>query len=146
MHKILGVLVLGFAVIGAIIGTTSRTQAIEPVVQEVVITASVEHARYIIVNETGAIIKIYSNTNQSVTPQVRLDAVTGATRPLTPALQASYEQLIANRSDMVGAEIIVPDIELAKATTPSIKAEPSFMQPDIQQFFNKLSSQLLKFE
>jgi hypothetical protein len=62
--------------------------------QTITVTAVIAPARYIIVNKTGIITSILSNSAQDVAPKVYLGNPQGVQQSLTPALQKKYESIL----------------------------------------------------
>lgn len=78
------------------------------VTQIITITATVLPARSIVVNDRGQMTKIYSNTDQDVTPKVYVNKAPGELGVMTPELQKQYDSIMAKTKQKVGVAIDVP--------------------------------------
>lgn len=59
------------------------------------ITSTLSGVRYVVVDhQTHDILSIYSNTSDPVTPSVLQDSITGPIMPLTPDIQANYNNIL----------------------------------------------------
>jgi hypothetical protein len=106
MRRVLGSVLLLFVVLGLVI-TPAASASTMSVTQVITITATVAPTRSIVVNDAGQITKIYSNTNEKVTPKVYLNKAPGRELPLTPALLAQYDSVISQARFLNGIEIPV---------------------------------------
>lgn len=103
--------------------------------QTITITAVVAPKRSIVVNDSGQMTKIYSNTNDTITPQVYLNDYPGAARPLTPELLEQYNAVISRQKFLNGVAIPVEPQpadpasvrELLTATVSAMLRPISFM-------------------
>lgn len=133
MVRVLGkavFIVLGFFMMSAVPGqAAAETLSIS---QTITITARVAPARSIIVNDTGRMTKIYSNTDEDVAPRVYLNDVPGPERPLTPQLLVQYKTIISQQNNLNGVVIPVPP-PLPPKTQPATKLS-------VASFFNKLQA------
>lgn len=78
------------------------------ITQTITVRATVLPARSIVVNDAGQMIKIYSNTNEAITPKVYLNHAPGAQAAMTPALQQQYDAIITSKKNLEGVAIDVP--------------------------------------
>jgi hypothetical protein len=81
-------LVAGFSAATASADTLSVSQTIT-------VTAVVAPARSIIVDQSGQILTILSNTEDPVMPNVYMGTIHGSQQSLTPALQKQYTAILA---------------------------------------------------
>jgi len=100
----------------ALADTVVRSQTIH-------ITATVAPMRCIIVNQTGQIIEITSNTPEPVKPRVFIDKVRANTeRSLSPEIYSRYQNLIS-RSNLTKPGVIYRQTKV----TPAQRQAPSFI-------------------
>lgn len=67
----------------------------QSIAQELQVTATVPHHRDIIVDSTGNILEITSNTPEDVEPKVYFESVSDTNRrPLTPELYKQYREFV----------------------------------------------------
>ncbi len=86
--------------------------------QTITITATVAPARSIIVNDQGEVLSVISNTDLYITPTVYLGKMHGPAQLLTPELLVKYNEIIKDRQDLAGIEILV---EPPLATADKVK-------------------------
>ena len=96
-----------FVATGLVMPTSVSAQTLS-VTQEITITARVLPARSIVVNDSGQMIRIYSNTDEHVTPKVYINKAPGEQTALTPALKQQYQAVLAQHSNLNGIAIDVP--------------------------------------
>jgi hypothetical protein len=63
--------------------------------QTITVKAVIAPARYVIVNSSGRILSVLSNTEESVIPSVYLDTIQSPKQRLTPVLQKQYQAILA---------------------------------------------------
>lgn len=129
-----GLKVLSIAACIGFVGLLPGTAAAQTisVSQTITITARVAPARSIIVNEQGRMVKIFSNTDQPVTPKVYTNVVSNSPLPLTPLLQTQYYEIMSQQKKVIGVEI---PVEPPRGSERSVK----------NLLFGSISTILMKF-
>lgn len=107
MNKRLAKVFLIVALLGVSIAPATAAAENVSVTQVITVTAVVAPMRSIVVNDQGQMIKIYSNTDQDITPKVYLNTAPGPQKTLTPELQAQYAKIISTKKNLIGVEIPV---------------------------------------
>ena len=96
-----------FVVATLVVPASASAQTLS-VTQEITITARVLPARSIVVNDKGQMIRIYSNTDENVTPMVYINKAPGEQTALTPKLKKQYQAVLAQHKNLIGIAIEVP--------------------------------------
>lgn len=102
------------------------------VTQVITITATVAPARSIVVDDTGRMTSVVSNTDEPIVPKVYVNKVHGEERPLTPELKAQYDSIIAKQTKLNGIEIPV--------VVPQPVSQPPEHKLSFMSFINKLQA------
>ena len=66
---------------------------------QIQVSLAVPDYRVIVLDASGQIEQVFSNTEKAVTPKVATGSFTGASAPLTPELEAQYNELMDQISD-----------------------------------------------
>lgn len=93
MQYVRGLILLSISLALPLLYGSQARAATEPIVQELHVTAVVPHHRDIIIDQTGTILEIASNTTKDVRPTVYLGSIAPKNKkPLTDKLYKQYRQ------------------------------------------------------